>query len=235
MEGPGVDGSHPFSCWHRCALSHADMLFLWDVNPLIGRCSVYTQSIALWCSDTSLHSHTISCMLDCLISCQHGAESIAHCRHCCTLMMPARTLTPSSLILHPERFSSAMVWLVRKPSLSTCSVSSVQPALLWQLTSIVYGRDGRQIQTCLGLPDTLSRETQFSIEDIMHTVHQSHHRTQVLKKGLPASPGSAGALFGGSTVEPSTPDRKVACSNHVRVILLVLLALTQVHNTGCLH
>ena len=89
-----------------------------------------------WCND--------SCTPDCLIFLQHGAGSMAHCRASFTLMMPARTLTPSSLILHPERFSSAMVWLVRKPSLSTCSASQVQAAL----KQLCYGS---WLQTCLTL------------------------------------------------------------------------------------
>jgi hypothetical protein len=157
-------------------------------------------------------------MLDCLISCQHGAESIAHCRHCCTLMMPARTLTPSSLILHPERFSSAMVWLVRKPSLSTCSVSSVQPALLWQLTSIVYGREaGRsnRVLACLTLcPGKHNTALRTSC-----TVHHSHHTTVVSKSDCQHHRIQlVHSRLGGSTVEHSTPDRKVADATRCSII-----------------
>ena len=63
---------------------------------------------------------------------QHG-NSMLSWSH--TLMMLANTLAASSVSLHPHKFSSTMVWLLRRPSLSACRYGNIVDRTPLQVTS----------------------------------------------------------------------------------------------------
>ncbi len=110
----------------------------------------------------------------------------------CTLMMPARTLTPSSLILHPVRFSSAMVWLVRKPSLSTCRASQAHAALNLAVAAV-----WKRVWHCWPdtLPDTLSTTIQYIIEYDSASSSKHNYSPQISDKTPSDAAGSIQAWW----------------------------------------
>lgn len=99
-----------------CALPRAiatGHIYVWSF-VYVG-CSTTVQSCAVNSGDKlacSVKNERISVAFR-----QHG-NSMLLWSH--TLMMLANTLAASSVSLHPHKFSSTMVWLLRRPSLSAC-------------------------------------------------------------------------------------------------------------------